>query len=89
VQPVFDPFFVSVYNMIYTAMPVLALGTFDKDVDERMSLKFSKLYYPGQKNLSFNRIKFAQSAIHGIFTSLVLFGVTMGNGVTRAKTSFD
>ena len=61
-------------------MPVLALGTFDKDVDERMSLKFSKLYFPGQKNLFFNRIKFAQSAIHGILTSLVLFGVTLGNG---------
>ncbi len=65
--------------MIYTAMPVLALGTFDKDVEERMSLKFSKLYTPGQRNLFFTREKFAQSAIHGILTSLVLFGVTLGN----------
>ena len=64
--------------MIYTAMPVLALGTFDKDVDERMSLKFSKLYTPGQVNMFFNRTRFAQSAIHGILTSLVLFGVTLG-----------
>ena len=86
-QPVFDPFFVSVYNMIYTAMPVLALGTFDKDVEERMSLKFARLYTPGQRNLFFTREKFAQSAIHGILTSLVLFGVTMGNddGVTGTE----
>ena len=87
-QPVFDPFFVSVYNMIYTAMPVLALGTFDKDVEERMSLKFARLYTPGQRNLFFTREKFAQSAIHGILTSLVLFGVTMGNddGVTGTES---
>jgi Phospholipid-translocating P-type ATPase C-terminal len=75
--------------MIYTAMPVLALGTFDKDVEERMSLKFSKLYTPGQRNLFFTREKFAQSAIHGILTSLVLFGVTLGNEerVTRVTLS--
>lgn len=75
--------------MIYTAMPVLALGTFDKDVDERMSLKFSKLYTPGQVNMFFNRTRFAQSAIHGILTSLVLFGVTLGrwsyNDVIRTR----
>ena len=70
--------------MIYTAMPVLALGTFDKDVEERMSLKFARLYTPGQRNLFFTREKFAQSAIHGILTSLVLFGVTMvEQGVSR------
>ena len=86
-QPVFDQFFVSVYNMIYTAMPVLALGTFDKDVDERMSLKFSKLYYPGQVNMFFNRTRFAQSAIHGILTSLVLFGVTLGERGCPLMTS--
>jgi hypothetical protein len=76
--------------MIYTAMPVLALGTFDKDVEERMSLKFSKLYTPGQRNLFFTREKFAQSAIHGILTSLVLFGVTLGNEerVTRVTLCF-
>jgi len=77
-KTVFDEFFVSVYNMIYTALPVLALGIFDKDVNDKMSIRYPRLYHPGQLNLFFNSTKFAHSALHGIATSLVIFGVTLG-----------
>jgi phospholipid-translocating ATPase len=43
-QTVFDPFYISTYNMFFTALPVIALGTLDKDLGERLSLRFPELY---------------------------------------------
>ncbi|XP_046399812.1 probable phospholipid-transporting ATPase IM isoform X3 [Ischnura elegans] len=77
-QTVFDPMFISVYNLCYTSLPVLALGVFDQDVNDRNSLSYPKLYSPGHKNLLFNLKEFLRSALHGFFTSCVLFCIPYG-----------
>lgn len=77
-QTVFDPMFISVYNLFYTSLPVLALGIFDQDVSDRYSLCYPKLYTPGHCNLLFNKREFLRSALHGIFTSCVLFLIPYG-----------
>lgn len=77
-QTVFDPMFISVYNLFYTSLPVLALGMFDQDVNDRNSLAYPQLYTPGHRNLLFNKKEFLLSAIHGFFTSCVLFLVPFG-----------
>lgn len=75
---VFDPMFISVYNLFYTALPVLALGIFEQDVDDKHSLEYPKLYSPGLTNALFNTREFIKSVVHGIFTSLILFLVPYG-----------
>ncbi|XP_049937376.1 phospholipid-transporting ATPase ID isoform X2 [Schistocerca serialis cubense] len=77
-QTVFDPMFISVYNLFYTSLPVLALGIFDQDVNDRNSILYPKLYTPGHTNLLFNKMEFFRSALHGIFTSCVLFLIPYG-----------
>ncbi|XP_069679898.1 phospholipid-transporting ATPase ID isoform X1 [Periplaneta americana] len=77
-QTVFDPMFISVYNLFYTSLPVLALGIFDQDVSDRYSLCYPKLYTPGHCNLLFNKREFLRSALHGFFTSCVLFLIPYG-----------
>jgi Cation transport ATPase len=77
-QTVFDPMFISVYNLFYTSLPVLALGIFDQDVNDRYSLCYPKLYTPGHSNLLFNKREFLRSALHGFFTSCVLFLIPYG-----------
>ncbi|XP_055352737.1 phospholipid-transporting ATPase ID-like [Paramacrobiotus metropolitanus] len=57
-QTVYDPLFVTVYNLFYTSLPILALGVFDQDVNDNNSLEFPKLYSPGQRNLFFNKREF-------------------------------
>nr|CAD7397985.1 unnamed protein product [Timema cristinae] len=54
-QTVFDPMFISVYNLFYTSLPVLGLGIFDQDVSDRYSLMYPQLYTPGHSNLLFNK----------------------------------
>ncbi|RLU26350.1 hypothetical protein DMN91_000144 [Ooceraea biroi] len=77
-QTVFDPMYISVYNLFYTSLPVLAVGIFDQDVNDKNSLMYPKLYAPGLQNLLFNKKEFCWSAIHGFFASCVLFLVPYG-----------
>jgi len=62
----------------FTALPVLAMGIFDQDVDDDMSLRYPKLYIPGQYNLFFNMRIFVYSIIHGMISSLVAFFIPYG-----------
>ncbi|XP_037782447.1 probable phospholipid-transporting ATPase IM isoform X5 [Penaeus monodon] len=77
-QTLFDPMFISVYNLFYTSMPVLALGIFEQDVNAVNSIKFPRLYGPGLSNALFNKREFFRSALHGFLTSCVLFFIPFG-----------
>ncbi|KAL7021494.1 hypothetical protein ACKWTF_011893 [Chironomus riparius] len=77
-QTVFDPMFISVYNLFYTSLPVLALGIFEQDVSDKHSIEFPKLYAPGLTNALFNTQEFVKSVVHGVFSSLILFLIPYG-----------
>ncbi|XP_006538064.1 phospholipid-transporting ATPase FetA isoform X7 [Mus musculus] len=77
-QTVYDIWFITFYNLIYTSLPVLGLSLFEKDVNETWSLCYPELYEPGQHNLYFNKKEFVKCLLHGIYNSFVLFFVPMG-----------
>uniref|UniRef100_A0A8C4M4V0 Phospholipid-transporting ATPase n=1 Tax=Equus asinus asinus TaxID=83772 RepID=A0A8C4M4V0_EQUAS len=77
-QTVYDTWFITFYNLVYTSLPVLGLSLFDQDVNETWSLRFPELYEPGQHNLYFNKKEFVKCLVHGIYSSFVLFFVPMG-----------
>ncbi|KAF8371965.1 tat-2 [Pristionchus pacificus] len=77
-QTVFDAMFIATYNLIFTSLPVLAMGVLDQDVDDEYSLKYPQLYTPGQFNRFFNMRIFIYSVLHGMFSSLVIFFVPYG-----------
>ncbi|XP_028831514.1 phospholipid-transporting ATPase ID isoform X2 [Denticeps clupeoides] len=91
-QTVYDQYFITLYNIVYTSLPVLAMGIFDQDVPEQRSLEYPKLYEPGQLNLLFNKREFFICITQGIYTSVVLFFVpysvlshaTQSNGIALA-----
>uniref|UniRef100_A0A665VBN6 Phospholipid-transporting ATPase n=1 Tax=Echeneis naucrates TaxID=173247 RepID=A0A665VBN6_ECHNA len=91
-QTVYDQYFITLYNIVYTSLPVLAMGIFDQDVPDQRSLEYPKLYEPGQLNLLFNKKEFFICIAQGIYTSVVLFFVpyavlseaTQSNGVPLA-----
>ncbi|XP_054440070.1 phospholipid-transporting ATPase FetA-like [Pteronotus mesoamericanus] len=85
-QAVYDTWFITFYNLVYTSLPILALSLFDQDVNETWSLCFPELYEPGQDNLYFNKKEFMKCLLHGIYSSFVLFSISMGticNSVRR------
>ena len=57
------------------------MGGLDQDVNPRMAARYPRLYYPGRQRMWFSRKVFAESAIHGLITSLVLICIAMGKGM--------
>ena len=79
----YDPFFISTYNVFYTSLPIIVVGMFEKDVDDVASVRYGALYFPGQTNQLFNRKLFAMDAIRGLFSSLVIAGFHAGTILYR------
>lgn len=74
----YDPFTIAGYNLIYTSLPVIALALFEQDVCDVLSVHFPRLYSPGIEHRLFNPRQFAETALHGVATSLVVFFVPLG-----------
>uniref|UniRef100_A0A673T6F2 Phospholipid-transporting ATPase n=1 Tax=Suricata suricatta TaxID=37032 RepID=A0A673T6F2_SURSU len=77
-QTVYDQYFITLYNIVYTSLPVLAMGVFDQDVPEQRSMEHPKLYEPGQLNLLFNKREFFVCIAQGIYTSVLMFFIPYG-----------
>ncbi|KAM6984841.1 phospholipid-transporting ATPase ID [Aplochiton taeniatus] len=72
-QTVYDEWFITLYNLVYTALPVLGLSLFDQDVNDRWSSQYPQLYTPGQLNLYFSKKAFVRVVMHSCYSSLILF----------------
>ncbi|NXV79487.1 AT8B5 ATPase, partial [Atlantisia rogersi] len=77
-QTVYDEWFITLYNLVYTSLPVLGMSLFDQDVDDHWSMLFPRLYVPGQQNLYFNKMVFVKCMLQGIYSSLILFFIPYG-----------
>lgn len=86
-QTLYNDWFLSLYNVCFTSLPVLATGIFDQDVSDEKCLQSPKLYLPGQKNRLFNNWTFARKLLHGTVTSCILFFLPYGiyNGATNTN----
>uniref|UniRef100_A0A3B4YK34 Phospholipid-transporting ATPase n=1 Tax=Seriola lalandi dorsalis TaxID=1841481 RepID=A0A3B4YK34_SERLL len=77
-QVAYEDWFITLYNLCYSSLPVLLVGLLDQDVNDKLSLKFPKLYLPGQQGSLFNYKNFFISLFHGIFVSLTIFFIPYG-----------
>ncbi|KAF8310990.1 phospholipid-transporting ATPase 1 [Clavulina sp. PMI_390] len=65
--------FVLLYNVVFTSLPVIALGAFDQDLNARASLAFPQLYYRGVLGLEYTRWKFWMYMADGLYQSIIVF----------------
>ncbi|NXY86899.1 AT8B1 ATPase, partial [Alcedo cyanopectus] len=77
-QTAYEDWFITLYNVLYSSLPVLLVGLLDQDVSDKLSLRFPRLYILGQKDLLFNYKKFFLSLLHGAITSLIIFFIPYG-----------
>uniref|UniRef100_A0A673INB3 Phospholipid-transporting ATPase n=1 Tax=Sinocyclocheilus rhinocerous TaxID=307959 RepID=A0A673INB3_9TELE len=84
-QTVYDQWFITLFNIVYTSLPVLAMGLFDQDVNEQYSLRYPNLYRPGQLNQLFNKRKFFTCTLQGVCTSFILFFIPYGAFLTAVR----
>ncbi|KAG4399776.1 hypothetical protein GLYMA_08G293900v4 [Glycine max] len=72
-QRFYDDWFQSLYNVIFTALPVIIVGLFDKDVSSSLSKKYPQLYMEGIRNVFFKWKVVAIWAFFSVYQSLIFF----------------
>ncbi|CAJ1939977.1 unnamed protein product, partial [Sphenostylis stenocarpa] len=72
-QRFYDDWFQSLYNVIFTALPVIIVGLFDKDVSSSLSKKYPELYMEGIRNVFFKWKVVAIWAFFSVYQSLIFF----------------
>ncbi|KAG2453313.1 hypothetical protein HYH02_001537 [Chlamydomonas schloesseri] len=53
-QFIYNDFYMTLFNVVFTALTPVVIGIFDRDVDKQMALKYPGLYMQGQRNEYFN-----------------------------------
>ncbi|XP_071434117.1 phospholipid-transporting ATPase IK isoform X1 [Pithys albifrons albifrons] len=76
-QPLFEGWFLALYNIFYTSYPVLSVGLLEQDVSAKKSLEFPELYVIGQQDKLFNYRIFGVTLLHGVGTSLTSFYIAL------------
>ncbi|KAL4290756.1 hypothetical protein GQ457_14G007060 [Hibiscus cannabinus] len=72
-QSVYDDWYMLLFNVVLTSLPVISLGVFEQDVSSEVCLQFPALYQQGPKNLFFNWYKILGWIGNGLYSSLIIF----------------
>ncbi|KAF8399256.1 hypothetical protein HHK36_015121 [Tetracentron sinense] len=72
-QPAYNDWYMSLYNVFFTSLPVLALGVFDQDVSARFCLKFPLLYQEGVQNVLFSWLRILSWMLNGVCSAIIIF----------------
>ncbi|XP_042005369.1 phospholipid-transporting ATPase 3-like [Salvia splendens] len=72
-QRFYDDWTQSLYNVIFTALPVIIIGLFDKDVSAALSKKYPELYKEGIRNAFFKWRIVLTWAFFAVYQSLILY----------------
>ncbi|KAG8654039.1 phospholipid-transporting ATPase 3 isoform X2 [Manihot esculenta] len=72
-QRFYDDWFQSLYNVIFTALPVIMVGLFDKDVSASLSKKYPALYKEGIRNVFFKWRVVGTWACFSVYQSLIFY----------------
>ncbi|XP_035598298.1 phospholipid-transporting ATPase IA-like isoform X1 [Oncorhynchus keta] len=72
-QILFERWCIGLYNVIFTAMPPLALGIFERCCKKENMLKYPELYKTSQNALGFNTKVFWAHCLNGLLHSVILF----------------
>lgn len=72
-QAAYNDWYLSLYNVFFTSLPVIAMGVFDQDVAARFCLKFPLLYQEGVQNMLFSWTRILGWAFNGVLSSTLIF----------------
>ncbi|MED6124962.1 putative phospholipid-transporting ATPase 9 [Stylosanthes scabra] len=72
-EPAYNDWFLSLYNVFFSSLPVIALGVFDQDVSARYCLRFPMLYREGVENILFSWRPIISWMVNGFISSIIIF----------------
>ena len=72
-KPAYNDWFLSLYNVFFTSLPVIALGVFDQDVSSRLCLQYPELYQEGVQNVLFSWRRILGWMFNGVVNAILIF----------------
>ncbi|XP_042474328.1 probable phospholipid-transporting ATPase 4 isoform X1 [Zingiber officinale] len=72
-QSVYDDWYMLLFNVILTSLPVISLGVFEQDVSSEICLQFPALYQQGPRNLFFDWYRILGWMGNGIYSSIIVY----------------
>ncbi|XP_042020590.1 putative phospholipid-transporting ATPase 9 [Salvia splendens] len=72
-QTAYNDWFLSLYNVFFTSLPVIAMGVFDQDVSARLCLKFPLLYQEGVQNSLFSWRRIIGWMLNGVSSAVIIY----------------
>ncbi|KAI3733581.1 hypothetical protein L6452_13025 [Arctium lappa] len=81
-QRFYDDWFQSLYNVIFTALPVIIVGLLDKDVSASLSKKYPQLYKEGIDNAYFNWKVVGTLACFSVYQSVIVYNFAVASSTT-------
>lgn len=70
---IYDYALITLYNLVFTSLPIIFLGIWDQDLSAGLSLQYPELYRMGLRNDKFKTWRFWLTCFDGIFQSAVCF----------------
>ncbi|XP_071740152.1 phospholipid-transporting ATPase 3-like [Rutidosis leptorrhynchoides] len=86
-QRFYDDWCQSLYNVIFTALPVVIVGLLDKDVSVELSKKYPQLYKEGVNNVFFNWKVVATLAFFSVYQSIIVYNFAVISSTSGLTTS--
>ncbi|XP_072964260.1 probable phospholipid-transporting ATPase 4 isoform X1 [Typha angustifolia] len=72
-QSIYDDWYMLLFNVVLTSLPVISLGVFEQDVSSEVCLQFPALYQQGPRNLFFDWYRIFGWMGNGLYTSIMIF----------------
>ncbi|XP_021300390.1 putative phospholipid-transporting ATPase 9, partial [Herrania umbratica] len=72
-QPAYNDWYLSLFNVFFSSVPVIAMGVFDQDVSARFCLKFPLLYQEGVQNVLFSWRRIVSWMFNGFYSAITIF----------------
>ncbi|AQK84052.1 putative phospholipid-transporting ATPase 9 [Zea mays] len=72
-KPAYNDWFLSLYNVFFTSLPVIALGVFDQDVSARLCIQYPQLYQEGVQNILFSWRRILGWMFNGVMNAVLIF----------------
>ncbi|KAH9552613.1 hypothetical protein CY35_09G075500 [Sphagnum magellanicum] len=74
-QTGYNDWYMSLFNVVFTSLPVMVLGIFEQDVASNVCSEFPALYQQGPHNLFFRWSRILGWMLNGVYSSLVVFAI--------------
>ncbi|CAI9763197.1 unnamed protein product [Fraxinus pennsylvanica] len=83
-QPAYNDWYMSLYNVFFTSLPVIALGVFDQDISAQLCLQYPLLYQEGVHGMLFSWMHILGWMLNGVISSIFIFFFTTNSVLHQA-----